>query len=59
MAAWRPSWFFYQHDFQLGPTRHQGDSMCEVSELCDQWSWRICGHNIMFNRRTDGVTDAG
>ena len=40
MAAWRPSWFFDQHEFQLGPTRHQGDSMCEVSELYDQWSRR-------------------
>ena len=24
---------FDQHEFQLGPTGHQGDSMCEVSEL--------------------------
>ena len=24
---------FDQHEFQFGPTRHQGDSMCEVSEL--------------------------
>ena len=33
MAAWRPSWIFDQHEFQLGPTRHQGGSVCEVSEL--------------------------
>ena len=33
MAAWRPSLFFDQHEYQLGPTRHQGGYMCEVSEL--------------------------
>ena len=33
MATWRPSWFFDQHEFQLGPNRHQGGSMCQVSEL--------------------------
>ena len=33
MATWRPSGFFYQHEFQLGPTRHTGGYMCEVSEL--------------------------
>ena len=32
MAAWRPSWIFDQHEFQLGPTRHQGALMCKVSE---------------------------
>ena len=29
----RPFWFFYQHEFQLGPTRGQGDSISEDSEL--------------------------
>ena len=31
--TWRPSWIFDQHEFQLGPTRHQGGSVCEVSGL--------------------------
>ena len=34
-----PSSFFYQYEFQLGPTRHQGDSMCKVSELWHQYSF--------------------
>ena len=25
--------FFYQHGFQLEPTRQQGDTICEVSEF--------------------------
>ena len=31
--AWRPSWIFDQHEYQLGPTRHKGGFVCEVSEL--------------------------
>ena len=35
-SKWLPGGHLDQHEFQLGPTRHQGDSMCEISELRHQ-----------------------
>ena len=45
---------FYQHEFHLGPTRHQVDSISfrTLRPVVSEEIW----HNIML---TDGVTNAG